>query len=297
MKQVMAKVPAARGKKEAVGYDEAQTLALLARFLWESGDYFESAEMSRAAIDTGTSATVREILARVSAMPKNDEAGAAAARIGLRLANERLFRRALDAIDSRTTRGRTLTAALQADWSEQIGKDPAAARQCLEEAIRHGLDSPFLLLSLSNLLARSGHHERSHLLSSQIMQTTGSRSVGPGLFAMPPGGSITTNSLRLGQNGTASARFNTGVFRVNNMLFNAIGSRALSLFPIVIIRSGKQELARLYVDGLQPHPYDLPLWPNGAPKSLDLGFEFINDLWDPYSKADRNVTVSGILLY
>ena len=69
------------------------------------------------------------------------------------------------------------------------------------------------------------------------------------------------------------------------------------MFPIVLIKNGDKELARLYLDSPEPHLYDLELWPEGAPKQLDLRFEFINDVWDPYTKADRNVILSDIVLH
>ena len=69
------------------------------------------------------------------------------------------------------------------------------------------------------------------------------------------------------------------------------------MYPILIIKSGGKEVHRLYLDSDAPRVYDLPLWPGGAPKNLELGFEFINDEFDAFTRKDRNVALYDLMLY
>lgn len=116
-------------------------------------------------------------------------------------------------------------------------------------------------------------------------------------FTLPAGARATTEVLHLGRNGEAVGHFNTGVYKVTTLVVRATGSPALGMYPILVLRSGERELARLYLDGLQPRNYELRLWPDGAPKTLPLTISFQNDAFDPVTKSDRNVTVELLALY
>ena len=61
MKEAMRRVPAARSSKiKAVGYDEAKTLLLTSRYLWQAGLFAEAAEMILRIDDMIASAGIKE---------------------------------------------------------------------------------------------------------------------------------------------------------------------------------------------------------------------------------------------
>ncbi|MBX7245624.1 MAG: hypothetical protein K1X53_08990 [Candidatus Sumerlaeaceae bacterium] len=304
LKLVLRKLPAARSKKEQVlGYDEARTYSLLAKYLWSGHRYFEAGEMARAAIDCGTPVTARETAAAFGVAGASLKSGAnpdeslALARVGLKLKAKAEFNGALAALDGQTSASRAEGAILSGLWTELYDADTTAAENKYRQAAASYVDEPAVKLALANFLQRHHCDEEATSLTGEIAKLPGTRPIGPGLFVLPTGGSAGTTFTMLRQNGTARADFNTGVYKVTRLLMNARGKSALGVFPILVVSSGGKEVTRLYLDSPQPHLYNLNIWPEGAPKMLDLRFEFINDVYDPYSKADRNVELSDMFLY
>jgi tetratricopeptide (TPR) repeat protein len=298
MRTVLAKVPAARSNRVmSVGYDEPRTLYLLARYLWGAGNFRDAAEMACAALDAGHPMMNDEVKTRLEVDPDSSGEALAIARVALKLKQDEPYGKALAVLESKPD-SRAQACVMTAKWLESVQKNRVGADTVLRAALSVSPDKPLLLLELANLLGRSGgsHGEQESLLA-RARGGTGTRGIGPGLFELPVGAAATTSTVSLGQSGIAKARVNTGAYRVTNLSVNLRGSRAMGLFPIVIVRAGGREMARLYPDGLQPMQYDLALWPDGAPKSLDLEFEFANDAYDPFTKADRNVSISNVLLH
>ncbi len=298
MKDVIARLPGARTKGQiATGYDEARTFQLLSVSLWQSGRYAEAAEMGRAALDTGTAFTTAETTGALTRAPAGPAAAAATARFAFRTADAGLFSRCLGVLRARGGRDAATAALLQAQWCDLRDRRPLSAETLLRAAISTDPSFPPLRAALANVLHRAGWKDASLATATDLGQTTGVRQVSLGAFQFPIGAVVTAEGLRISRTGAAAARVNTGVFRVNSLLVNAAGTQALGLYPIIIIRNGTAELTRLYLDSETPQVFDLHLWPEGAPKNLDLRIEFINDAYDPVTGADRNVTISDIALY
>lgn len=298
MKQVLAKVPATRGRKvNAVGYDEARTLFQLSNYLWQDKRYFEAGEMARAALDAGTPILAQETFERMGKLPQDPQAALAAARVALKMGHKELFDKAQQKLAGSDSSSRAQATLLQAAWYEQVDHQSTAALRLLSSAAEQAPRELQLQAGLRDLLERVRAHDKAQKLTSLLESTTGTRLVAPGLFELPSGDSATTECLELGRNGMASAQINTGVFKQTSILFHARGSRALGLYPMVAVKSADKELCWLYLDAPRGKVYNLQLWPAGAPKSLDLRFDFMNDAYDPVTKADRNASLSHIMLH
>lgn len=298
MKDVIAKIPAARANKvSAVGYDEARTLLLLSQYLWEAGSYIEAGEMACAALDAGAALARKEMGSRLKKIPDQPDAACGAARVALKLGQAEPFQRAVGVLARSSGSWRAQGFVYQSLWLESKDNDTSSAEEVLNSAIREYPQNCALHLALSNLLQRHGRGGEAWAAAEQAFSTTGTKAIGSGLFRVTPGATVTTAAVSLARNGIASSQVTTGVYRLTNLALCASGTSALGVCPLVTVKAGENELMRLYVDGLQPHLYDLPLWPSGVPKTLDLQLEFINDIYDPFTKADRNVSFSNVVLY
>lgn len=298
MKEAMRRVPAARSSKvKSVGYDEAKTLLLTSRYLWQAGLFAEAAEMTRAAIDAGSSRVGEEQQQRLTKFPTDPEALLAQTSIAFRTRDMEGYRRLREELTTSSPRFVAEAAVLHSRWLEFIDRDFRGSLRLLRDGIRQIPHQPIIPLALANTLQRRGSTTESLATRAAVMNTTGCREIGPGLFQLPVGASATTSSIALGRNGSASAQINTGVYRVTSLLFSVSGSRALGIAPIVVVRVDGEEMARVYADPPNPKEFDLQLWPKGAPKNIKLEFEFINDAYDPVTRADRNVTISDVLLH
>ncbi|MCX7019560.1 MAG: hypothetical protein NTY46_11345 [Candidatus Sumerlaeota bacterium] len=300
IKDVMTRLPGARSKRAlGAGYDEARTLCLLAGYLWDAGLFFEAGEMGRAALDATTPRMAAQLAAKMTADNPNPRARLAAARIALKNRDKTLFDRQLSPLEQGNDDAAAQAVLLRAAWQEHRDASTTAAEVVLRNATQRFPGQPALKLALAGLLDRTGQTTESQTLIDEIGTTTGTRTAGPGLFQLPPTAVLMPGSdgILLRNNSVASVQFNTGVFRNTSLLAAMRGSAALGLFPIVIVKSGETELTRLYIDDPQPRIYDIAFWPDGAPKLLDLRFQFINDAYDPYSKEDRNVVISNVMTH
>lgn len=274
----------------AVGYDEAQMLGMLADALAKEGKATEAGEMTRAAMDAGANiATSNEPVKNGKADPH-----AWAAR-----ANTLMKRTDVTTLPTELMRDPSRDAAvIRALWTEIRDHQTSEAEDILRDALDDFPQDPTVKMALAN------HLQRNHRCTTEceelmagVRQTTGARVISGSAFALPTGATATDDALLLGRNGEAKVQIQTGAFRVTSLLLNASGTPALGMFPIVSISSGGTELTRLYIDNPQPRLYDLELWPQGAPKSLDLSIKFLNDAYDPASKADRNVRLEHLMLH
>lgn len=297
IKTIGAKLPAARANRGAtLGYDEPRTYQLLAQYLWADGKFQEAGEMARAAWDAG--APVLEIFQGEAHLQDLKTKAAAAGTMGIKIRDDQLFARATSALkDLGTTEAKVSAALLYAEWSQHADGVGTSTEQMLQDAINFAPGMQGARLALAYYFEREGVADAATSLTQEVHASIGSRVLNAQDFKTGAGASATTRTLSMGRNGKAEIQLNTGVYRMTNLLFGAAGSNALALYPVVIIRSGAQELTRIYVDSKTPRVYDLPLWPKGVPKNLRLTFEFSNDEYDPFTRADRNVLFSDIMLY
>lgn len=298
MKEILRKVPAVRSKNVlATGYDQGRTYANLAEYLWEGAKYFEAGEMLRAALDSGISLTPEDADRRFNPSNGPAEARIAAARIANKMNDEELFTELVNSELSGPAEVAIPMTVLKSEWLELRQRSIGAAESVLSATLALNPDSPLAGEALAAFYQRRGHQARADELRTSVAATTGSRAIGPGLFDLPVGATVTTGSLSIGRNGTATAEVNTGVYRVTSLLLDAKGTPALGMYPVVIVRANGEELTRLYLDGLQPHAVDFGAWIAGAPKTVRLELEFINDVYDPLTRADRNAIFYQVLLH
>lgn len=295
IKQVLTRLPGALARGVAsTGYDEAKTYARLAIYLHRAGAFDEAAEMARAALDVGTASTIRDVrdtfFTETHASPGQ---AAAAARLALRVGERERFAAAV--ADAAPLRGRA--ELLRAMWMEQRDRAPLAAETHLRCALSRDPADPLLRLGLQCLLTRRGWKDAALGTATRLAETTGTRTVALTAFTLPTGADLTTNTLRLTRTSAATTRANTGVYRVESLLIGASGTRALGLYPILVVRNGEDEVARFYLDSPQPQVASARPWPDGAPKTLDLRLDFVNDGYDPVSKADRNVELYAVAFH
>jgi tetratricopeptide (TPR) repeat protein len=296
MKLVLKKVPAAiHNKVTAIGYDEPRTFALLSLFLWNAGNYFEAGEMARASFDEGASDVDISGAEAPMARLTNAEAGYAAARLALKTGNAPLHSQALQTLLKNNHEFDSLLE--QARWRARYNHQTTAVAELLSSTLALPGVTPRALLEAKCEFQRDRMEDQATSASAKLQQLKTVRHISPDSFQLPAGAAVQSDSLLIGRVGTAEAKVNTGVFRVTNLMFSISGTPALSLYPIMIIRDGDKELTRVYADAPRGRVYDLPLWPGGAPKNLDLAFEFTNDAYDPFTRADRNVLISNITLY
>lgn len=276
------------------GFDEGTAYFLLGHYLWKSGNYISAGEAFRAAIDAGRSGQVEYPWADQAAALDTPSAAAAVATLALKMNDRPLFDRALESlVEQGSEDARARGAALKAQWLADRNNGYEGAQAALMSVDNHE-DHLYLQSTSQSLCARFSLTKEPCSLS---LDPSPPGKVNFANFSQDTGTELTTDSLLLSRNSSVSARIDTGVYRVHNLLVRASGTSALGMAPLLVIRSGEEELARLYLDGPQPRDYDLELWPDGAPKSLPLTFAFINDAYDPGSGADRNVTIHDVVLY
>jgi tetratricopeptide (TPR) repeat protein len=283
MREALRKLQAIRGRNvRASGLDEAEIYRLLGMYLLRAGDPISGGEMLRAALDLG--APVQQVRSSLGSV---DSAGnsLAAARLYLKLRDRNGFQAALQSTTS-TAAG----AALRALWLEQVDSNTTAALQLLDSSQDTGSTPPLLLAESSNIRSRAG-------MDAQSTSPAGLSPLDLQKFNLVAGADRTSSSLSLYRSITLAGRFDSGVFRTTSLLMRLSGTKALGMYPILVVRSGEAELARLYLDGEQPKAYDLKLWPDGAPKSLPLSLTFENDASDSSTQADRNIQVLELALH
>lgn len=299
MKLVLKKIPAARARNlPALGFDEPKTLGLLAEYLWAAGRFTEAGEIARAAIDSGSAMQAREISDAVTRMPQSPEEAEAVARLAIKLNRRKEFDRAMSVVaSSRRPQASASRALLEASFLECNDRDLTTAEELLRAAVARLPADPAPRLALAAFLERRGATTEPAALRREARLTTGTRYVPPSMFSMAPGVTITSDVLLMSRNAELTARLSTGVFRVTDLLFTGRGSSALGVYPLMAVKAGETELVRLYLDGLQPVVGVWRLWPDGAPKMLDLKLEFLNDAYDPFTRSDRNIALSDLILY
>lgn len=298
--ETMHKVFTARGRDIRVtGYDEALALLRLSGYLWDGGRFFYAGEMYRAAVDAGADDVAGELAKRtessaVGKMPP--EAATAAAGVFLKLQERPRFDQAL-AVLEKTAAGRENQAralVLRSRWVEAVEGDPHKALSLLS-----GLagEAPLAHLAKASLMRRLGRAADAERLESRLRADPGVRNVSLDRFSLPVGAVATSTSLEMSRRGTAAVQVQTGAFRVTDLLLMATGSPAFGLYPVIAVDCGSGEVLRLYLDGLQPYVASVPLYADGAPKELDLAVQFLNDAYDPATRADRGVRVNFLGLH
>jgi len=299
MKLVLRKIPAARARNlPASGFDESKTLERLARYLWAAGRFTEAGEIARAAIDSGTAVLAREASTAVDRVPQTPEEAEAVARLAIKLNRRQAFDRALSVVaSSRRPQAAATCALLEASFLERNDRSLTAAEHLLRETVARLPADPAPRLALAAFLERRGATTEPAALRADARLTTGVRYLPPSMFSPAPGVTISSETLLISRNAVLTARVSTGVFRVTDLLFTARASSALGVYPLMAVKAGETEIVRLYLDGLQPLVGAWHLWPDGAPKMLDLKLEFLNDAYDPFTRSDRNITLSDIILY
>ncbi len=295
IKDILIRVPGALSRKESkTGYDESQTFCRLAIYLWHARAFGEACEMARAALDIGTASGIadvkNEIWSQNYGAPK---AAVAAARLALRAADFGQFKRALTTASALPID----VTILSASWIEQRERDPLSAETQLRAALSSAPANPALRLALRSLLLRHKWNDPDLEAALRLEDAENARVLPLASFSLPTGAELTSTALILSRTSTAVAHTNTGVFPVHSLLMVASGSKAMGLYPILIVRSGETEVSRFYLDATKPTLFMAEPWPDAAPKSLDLRLNFSNDGFDPASKADRNMSVYDLAFH
>lgn len=297
LRDAIAKIPGTKASKAKVtGFDEGRLYLYFATSLWDAGKYFTAGEMVRAAMDAGSPWIKRDIYPRLINVPAKEEAVEAASGVALKTGVRDLFCTVTARMDERTTDALIASVLREARWQEAFERDTTTAAALMAWSNNADPSNSRAILADAAFQIRNGRTSEGEKLLAEIESTTGVKLISPGQFILSPGGTHTTNGINLSRNGTASAQVQTGVYRVTTLALFASGTKALGIYPIVVVKSGDEELARLYIDTSKPLLYYLVLWAGGSPKALDLKFEFTNDIYDPYTKSDRNVTLSHIML-
>jgi len=299
IRDVLLRVPGARANQvQAIGFDEPKTYYLFALYSWKAGQYEQAAELLRAALDAGYPVGGESLAEYMPEAAKDPEQALAVAHIALRTRQPKAFLRAVDQLHRERRYWLRGELAL-AEWMETIDKNKVGAAMRLRAALSLYPKDPAANLALANFQARNAPRSSQEVQRwrQRAHETTGVKVIGPGLFTFTSGNYADKRGLIMGRNGKATASISTGAFKVTRLIINARGTWALGMYPILVVRVDDRDVAWLYLDGLQPHLFDLELWPNGAPKDLKIEFEFINDAYEPTSKADRNVVIEDILLY
>lgn len=296
MVDALQKGAAIRGREvRAAGYDESATYRLLGTYLWQAGDYLSGGEMLRVALDAGAT---RETIRTILPLENSDslEGILSTAKISMKLDDNSAVEQHLQRLAIfKTPDAQVAEIAIRAALMDKAGNTTAALRSLATAAERMS-SPPLILAALANTMLRLEGPESTALMDSAAPQVQ-LAALDLTRFALPQGARLTSTALQLSRTGTVAARFDTGVFRTTSLLVRVRGTEALGMSPILVLRSGESELARLYLDGLQPAAYDLLLWPQGAPKSLALSLAFENDASDLVTKADRNIDILELSLH
>jgi len=287
MREALKRHKSATGRDvHALGFDEPLTYKKLADYLWAAGQYTSGGEMYRRALDAGATLQMEAVNTEGNA---HDDAAMATALVHLKTRNQPGFDQAKAHLASEGVR-----KWLEVRWQEDAATSAGAAANLLHEALTEASKNSLLWLAAQNFADRNPNSDLPTSLT--VTPREGVRVLDIRQFSLPPGASISSNSLVLARSGTATARFDTGVFKVNRLLLRVRATPAMGVWPVLLVTSGEAELARLYLDGTQPQEYVFKLWPAGAPKSLPLSLVFENDAFDPVTKADRNIVVDLLAL-
>lgn len=299
IRTVLRKVPAARANPvRSLGYDEPKTYYLLARYLWLAGQYLEAGEIARAALDAGHPLVQGEMTTYLTGKVENLSAAVAIAKLAMKLKAPEAFAQALRVL--RNGGEEAAANLLLAEWMDRVRKMPVGADVVLRAARSMDPQNPSLVLAQVILLNKYGGDaatSESKALLASLRSSPGIQEIGTGAFRVTEGQRITPSTLVLGRNGRATAKVVTSAFRPKRLTFVASGTWAIGLYPIVLVRCDGKEVQRLYLDNPDGRVYDLELWPQGAPKQIELEFEFTNDAFEPYTRADRNVQIKHLFLY
>ncbi len=300
--QILQKLPAARARNYPLsGFNEAKTYECMARYRWDEKKYILSAELACIAYDAGAKEFIGELLSidfEKSAKQLDPYGKLALARMALKAKQKSNFITGLlDEIQTQDPFLQSRIALMRADMFES-SKETTKALTILRETVDKFPAIPAPKIALGNLYTRSKQQNMAERMYQLAEQTTGTRVIGLSKFEKQHGMSLSNLGLYMTCNAVTNARnITTGVYRVSNLTFNAEGKSAFGIAPIVVIETDEQEVARVYLDGSQPHLFDASLWPEGASKKLDFTVSFINDIWEPITKGDRNVLIKNILIY
>jgi tetratricopeptide (TPR) repeat protein len=300
MRDVLAKAIAIRGRVRAeqagyAGYDEAKTVQLLARYLWQSGRHGAAAEAWRHAMDLGSSVAYED--ARGLPHPDGNSSLGEALAVGmlaLRTGDGDLVGKAVSRLAEFGPSGSDLSAHIRARWLEERDHATTTAQALLITAIQSG---PAFIpaLSLSQMLQRHPPaQENTSQILSLALSDSGVRPVALSNLTLPNGASMDGGSLRMTRNGKVAGRVDSGMFQSNRILVATQATEAFGQWPVLVVRVNGEEVSRLYLDGLQPGLRVLGPWPDGLPKLVDLELEFINDAFDPITRSDRDIRILGI---
>jgi tetratricopeptide (TPR) repeat protein len=294
LSEIFPKAAAARGREVgASGYDEGLTYKLLAESYWNAGFFITAGEMFRAATDAGAANCIPDVVLPDSSSAKDkDLAAFARGAAWLKSGNRKGFEKEQSHLAALTSSQRAISLR-----SALCFRADRTSGDCISE-LKAALSS----FPNDPMLAVQRHAVRGSAFGKSALQDLSSATAGLRIlpldrFRLPPGGALTSDTISLSRNGSMSGQFDTGVFRVTNLLLVLSGSEAMGMWPAMTILSDGTELGRAYADTRLPQPLMLPIWPNGAPKSLNLEIRYDNDASDPVSKEDRNVFIHFAALY
>jgi tetratricopeptide (TPR) repeat protein len=300
MRDVLAKAIAIRGRVRAdqagyAGYDEAKTVQLLARYLWQSGHYGAAAEAWRHAMDLGSSVAYEDVRGLPHPSEKSSiEEALALGMLALRTGDGDILHKAVSRLAEFGPSGSDLSTHLQARWLEEHDHATTTAQSLLISAIQTG---PAFLpaLTLSQMLQRHAPaQENTTQILSRVLSDSGVRPLALSNLTLPKGASMDGSSIRMTRNGKVTGRVDSGMFQSNRIIIATQSTEAFGLWPVLVVRVNGDEVSRLYLDGLQPGLRIVGPWPNGLPKLVDLELEFINDAFDPITRSDRDIRILGI---
>lgn len=297
-REVFRKYPAVRGgRRESRGYDEGRIFDGAARAYWRAGRYQMAAAFARAAIDAGFSVPRFEILDRYAPEPVGVAAMEARALLALKIREYDAFRAMVTGMAGLSKDGEFAALMLRTLWASEIDRNPHWAQELLREAANLEPGNPLPALATAAVLERENFGDHARGFRDAAAETTGTRVIAPGSFSLPEGGSVREPALLLGRTSRATAQLSTGVFSVRHLVVGASGSRAVGQWPLLSIEANGTEIAVFYLDSPHWYPRLAYIWPEGAPRTLELTLAFLNDAYDPITRADRNVRVDALLLY
>jgi len=301
MGTVLVKLPAARSRNLPLsGFDEAKTYDLMARYNWDAQKYTIAAELGCIAYDSGQKDFVEKLLSKefrkhIDELPY--EGKLAVSRFAIKARKFQIATVTLDSIQTNDPYVTGRKEVLKAHVAEQTD-DAKTAEDILAKCVKDLPALPGPKVALSNLYERQKQTTLSVQLMNEAEQTTAIKVIGLSQFNREAGMQITAKGLALSQNCEAHAKnITTGAYRVSNLIVNAYGTSALGVFPVLLVKIDGQLATRIYLDGVSPTVFDGYLWPDGASKKLDFEIDFINDIWDPHTRTDRNVILKNIILY
>ncbi len=302
MREVLRKAVAIRGRIKGnqagySGFDEAKTVQLLARYLWESGEYLSATEVWRHAMDLGSSVAFEDV--KSLPIPSSESSpGQALGRglLALRTGEGSVFGLAYSHLANAGPAGIDLGAYLRSRWMAERENNTTTAETVLVSALDG--PQPFLpALALLQLLERQPPTQTQPGTTETASRRTHDAQVRPvslSTFLLPQGASIDQDTIRITRRGILSATVDSGMFRSTRIIIAAEATEAFGQWPVLVVRVNGSEASRLYLDGTQPLLRVIGPWSNGLPKVVDLELEFTNDAYDPITRSDRDIRIRGI---